>query len=163
MLLEKLANNSLFNHVSADYLQSMVSNRTEVNLDAGEFLFHQGDMGRGMYILVDGKVDIVLESAETLEVIKILATLEPGAYLGEVCMLSPQERTAGVRAQTKVKLMYMDSRDFLRDIDDKDPNALRISHNLALTLTERLKRANEIVTSLSITPEEKDDISGALF
>lgn len=163
MLLEKLANNSLFNHVSADYLQSMVSNRTEVNLDAGEFLFHQGDMGRGMYILVDGKVDIVLESAETREVIKILATLEPGAYLGEVCMLSPQERTAGVRAQTKVKLMYMDSRDFLRDIDDKDPNALRISHNLALTLTERLKRANEIVTSLSITPEEKDDISGALF
>lgn len=163
MLLEKLTSNSLFDHVSSDYLQSMVSNRTEVNLDAGEFLFHQGDMGRGMYIIVDGKVDIVLESAETREVIKILATLDPGNYLGEVCMLLPQERTAGVRAQTKVKLMYMDSRDFLRDIDGKDPNALRISHNLALTLSQRLKRANEIVASLSISPEEKEDISGALF
>nr|MDQ2995312.1 cyclic nucleotide-binding domain-containing protein [Pseudomonadota bacterium] len=127
------------------------------------FLFHQGDMGRGMYILVEGKVDIVLESAETREVIKTLATLEPGAYLGEVCMLSPQERTAGVRAETKVKLMYMDSRDFIRDVEERNVNALQISHNLALTLSDRLKRANEIVASLSITEEVKDDISGALF
>lgn len=149
MILETLANNSLFSNVSEDYLQMMVANRIEVNLDPNEFLFHQGDLGKGMYILVEGTIDVVLESEDRKKIIKVLATLQPGEYVGEVCMLSPQERTAGVYAKNRAKLLYIDAKHFLRDIGDKDPNALQISHNVALTLSDRLKKANELVASLS--------------
>ena len=147
MILETLSKNSLFDNVSEDYLQMMVSNRVEVNLDPGEFLFHQGEMGKGMYILVEGSIDVVLE--EDQKILKVLATLKPGDYVGEVCMLSPQERTASVHAKDKAKLLYIDAQHFLRDVAGKDPNALQISHNVALTLSERLKKANALVAALS--------------
>lgn len=149
MILEKLTHNSLFANVEEPYLQLMVSSRTEVNLDKGEFLFHQGEMGKGMYILLEGEVEVVLE--EKGEVLKVVAVLEPGHFLGEVCMLAPQPRTAGVRAKTPTKLLYLGTEEFLNHIDDKDPNALQISHNIGLTLSKRLKRANEIVMTLSIS------------
>lgn len=148
MILETLSKNSLFDNVSEDYLQMMVSNRVEVNLDPGEFLFHQGEMGKGMYILVEGSIDVVLET-EDRKILKVLATLKPGDYVGEVCMLSPQERTASVHAKEKAKLLYIDAQHFLRDVEGKDPNALQISHNVALTLSERLKKANALVAALS--------------
>jgi CRP-like cAMP-binding protein len=148
MILETLAKNGLFHNVSEEYLQMMVANRVEVNLDPGEFLFHQGEMGKGMYILVEGNIDVVLET-EGHKILKILATLQSGDYVGEVCMLSPQERTAGVHAKDKAKLLYLDAQHFLRDIAGKDPNALQISHNVALTLSERLKKANALVAALS--------------
>ncbi len=148
MILEALSKNSLFDNVSEDYLQMMVSNRIEVNLDPGEFLFHQGEMGKGMYLLLEGSIDVVLET-EDHKILKVLATLQPGDYVGEVCMLSPQERTASVHAKDKAKLLYIDAQHFLRDVAGKDPNALQISHNVALTLSERLKKANAIVAALS--------------
>jgi CRP-like cAMP-binding protein len=148
MILETLSKNSLFDNVSEDYLQMMVSNRVEVNLDPGEFLFHQGEMGKGMYILVEGSIDVVIESEDN-KILKILASLKPGDFVGEVCMLSPQERTASVHAKDKAKLLYIDAQHFLRDIAGKDPNALQISHNVALTLSERLKKANALVAALS--------------
>lgn len=148
MILEALSKNSLFDNVSEDYLQMMVSNRVEVNLDPGEFLFHQGEMGKGMYLLLEGSIDVVLET-EDHKILKVLATLQPGDYVGEVCMLSPQERTASVHAKDKAKLLYIDAQHFLRDVAGKDPNALQISHNVALTLSERLKKANAIVAALS--------------
>ena len=148
MILEALSKNSLFDNVSEDYLQMMVSNRIEVNLDPGEFLFHQGEMGKGMYLLLEGTIDVVLETDDH-KILKVLATLNPGDYVGEVCMLSPQERTASVHAKVKAKLLYIDAQHFLRDVAGKDPNALQISHNVALTLSERLKKANAIVASLS--------------
>lgn len=149
MLIEKLAKNSLFDNVTEQYLQLMVSSRTEVNLEKGEFLFHQGDMGKGMYIIVEGTVEVVLE--EESKVYKVLANIESGNFLGEVCMLDPQERTAGVRAKTTTKLLYINTEDFLGHINDKDPNALQISHNIALALSNRLKRANEIVATLTLS------------
>lgn len=148
MILEALSKNSLFDNVSEDYLQMMVSNRVEVNLDPGEFLFHQGEMGKGMYLLLEGSIDVVLET-EDHKILKVLASLQPGDYVGEVCMLSPQERTASVHAKDKAKLLYIDAQHFLRDVAGKDPNALQISHNVALTLSERLKKANAIVAALS--------------
>jgi CRP/FNR family transcriptional regulator, cyclic AMP receptor protein len=153
MILETLAKNSLFNNVSEEYLQMLVSNRIEVNLDPDEFLFHQGEMGKGMYIILEGTIDVVIETEEH-HILKVLATLSPGDYMGEVCMLAPQPRTAGVYAKNKAKVLYIDSQHFLRDIGGKDPNALQISHNVALTLSDRLKQANALVAALS-----KDNLS----
>lgn len=148
MILETLANNSLFRNVSEEYLQMLTAHRVEVNLDPDEFLFHQGEMGKGMYILLEGTIDVVLESKDH-KILKILASLQPGDFVGEVCMLSPQERTAGVHTKSRSKLLYIDAQHFLRDIEGKDPNALQISHNVALALSERLKKANTIVAALS--------------
>jgi len=148
MIVDTLARTHLFEGVSPEYLQTMISQRTEVNLSANEYLFHQGDVGKGMYIILEGLIEVVLEPKDT-DIKQVIATMEPGNFIGEVCILEPQTRTASVRSKGNAKLLYLDTANFLQHIEDRDPDALRISHNIALTLTQRLKRANEIVSKLS--------------
>lgn len=145
MIQDKLAKSALFKNVDGNYINSLVEECTETNLKPGEFLFHQGELGNGMYIISEGTVDIILEKDGKP---KTVATFSDGAFFGEVCMLEPQKRTAGVRAKTACKLLYLDIKKFQEHIKNKDPEALVISHNIALTLIERLKKANEILASI---------------
>lgn len=150
----KLAKSTLFKGVDKSYIKELVEECTEESLKPGEFLFHQGDVGKGMYIISEGTVDIVLEKDKKP---RTVASFSEGAFFGEVCMLEPQERTAGVRAKTSCKLLYLDVKQFQDHINKKDPEALLISYNIALTLIERLKKANEILASI---PEDESGGAG---
>lgn len=148
MIQNILKKSDLFSNVQSEYLDTLVNECTEVTLEPREILFHQGDIGTGMYIVTEGEVDIILEQKESS---KVVATLGLGSFFGEFCMLVPQTRTATVKALKSTKLLYLDIKQFQEHIKNKDPNALQISHNIALTLIDRLKKANKILSSL---PEE---------
>lgn len=148
MIQNMLKKSELFSKVESEYLDTLVNECTEVILEPREILFHQGDIGNGMYIITEGEIDIILEQKETS---KVVATLSTGAFFGEFCMLVPQTRTATAKALKPSKLLYLDIKQFQEHIKNKNVNALQISHNIALTLIDRLKKANKILSSL---PEE---------
>jgi len=145
MVQNILAKSSLFKNVDRAYIDDLVEECSEVELEPDKFLFHQGDLGKGMYIISEGSVDIVLEKGKKM---KTVATFNEGAFFGEVCMLVPQDRIAGVRAKTKCRFLYLDIKQFQEHINNKDADALQVSHNIAITLIERLKKANEILSSI---------------
>jgi CRP-like cAMP-binding protein len=157
MISETLIKSSLFQRVEIDYLNSMIQKSQILNLEAGEFLFHQGEMGRGMYIIAEGGIDIVLETNGEE---RIVAKLLPDDFFGEVCMLKPQPRTAAVRANSITRLLYFDNKSYQQDIDDREPNALRIAFNIANTLVDRLKNANDILAHLK-QDQEKGQQAGS--
>src|SRR3954454_14356648 len=69
-----------------------------VRLEAGEVLFEQGTMGDLIYVVAEGKLEIVRESpGGGEEVLKVLAT---GDYFGELGPLFHLPRSATVRACT---------------------------------------------------------------
>lgn len=148
MIQDTLKKSELFSKVRPEYLNNLVNECTEVSIEPREILFHQGDIGNGMYIITEGEVDIILEQKSSS---KVIATLIAGAFFGEFCMLVPQTRTATVKALKPTKLLYLDIKQFQEHINRRDVDALQISHNIALTLIERLKKANKILSSL---PEE---------
>ena len=71
----------LFNDLTKGDLTSLIKiihNRTFV---AGEFIFHQGDPGIGLYIIRDGDVEIERENAQKVK--NVLATFSKGDFFGE--------------------------------------------------------------------------------
>lgn len=147
MLLDNLAKTDLFTGVSKEYIDSLVKVCNEVDLKKGEFLFHQWDTGQGMYIITEGEIDIIIEDTDDGKDHKV-ASFKENAFFGEVCMLKPQNRTAAVQAAKDCKLLYLDIEQFQEQIEANNPNALRISHNIALTLIERLKSLNKMLANM---------------
>lgn len=143
-MLDKFNKSELFDGVTLEYLESLETECTERDLKANEYLFRQGDTGKGMFLIVEGKIDIITETG----VDNIVATIGAGSILGEVCMLERQKRIASARAKTDAKLLYLSIKKFAEHIKHNDPNALRIIHNIALSLIKKLESANELLSKI---------------
>ena len=62
----------------------------------GEVIFHIGDPGDALFVIVDGEVKISLPSETGEEA--ILATLRPGDVFGELALLDGAPRSASATA-----------------------------------------------------------------
>ena len=67
-----------------------------LGLGPGETLVEQGDPGDSIFVLLDGVLDVEVDGEK-------LAEVGPGAILGERAVLERGERTATLRAATRVK------------------------------------------------------------
>ncbi len=80
-----------------------------VTFSAGEIVFEQGAAADRFYIVESGEVEVVRIS---LRREKVLATLQPGDFFGEIGLLTEARRMATVRAKTDLKLLTLDFETF---------------------------------------------------
>lgn len=76
--------------------------------EAGQTIIKQGDIGRHVYVIQSGEVDVVREAPEGES---LLATLGPGQHFGEVSVFQNVRRTATVRARSRVHLLSLRARE----------------------------------------------------
>ncbi len=81
-----------------------------VRLGAGEVLFKQGTMGDLIYVVSEGEVEIVRETADGGEEFVKLAL--PGDYFGEIGVLFHMPRSATTRARTNATLIGYTVQEF---------------------------------------------------
>lgn len=74
---------------------------------AGERIFQEGDPGDGMYVVLEGAVQVscVVGGDER----RVLSHLRPGDYFGEMAILDNRARSATVSAETDVRLCFLPS------------------------------------------------------
>jgi CRP-like cAMP-binding protein len=78
-----------------------------VSLDAGEFLFREGDAADALYIVKKGTLRVVSGST-------IYETLKPGGIVGEMAIVDQSSRrSASVIAGTHAELLKIDRKQFL--------------------------------------------------
>ncbi|MBL8625588.1 MAG: cyclic nucleotide-binding domain-containing protein [Myxococcales bacterium] len=94
----------LFASLSAGALESMIDHLALVDLVAGDTLFRQGDAGTTLYVVVDGEVAVISEGPPRIEV----SRLGPGAFFGEVALVTEQPRSATIEATTTTQLLAID-------------------------------------------------------
>ena len=75
-----------------DLLQDIVLQLKPLVVVPGEKIFHFGEPGEAMYFIHRGPVEIVAQDG------KILATLQPGSFFGEMALLTTNPRSATARA-----------------------------------------------------------------
>jgi len=78
--------------------------------EVGQEIVSQGDVGRRMYLIWSGEVEVCRMGREGIEV---LATLGPGQHFGEISVFQDIRRTATVRARTRVELVSIGQQDAL--------------------------------------------------
>ena len=92
----------LFAGLPEDDLRAICEGSEEVILEPGQQLFAEGDVGDRAYVIVEGEVEVVKQSADR-DV--LLAVRGSGDVIGEMALIENSPRSAAVRAKDKVTLM----------------------------------------------------------
>lgn len=85
----------------------------EVIFQAGEEVVKQGDQGNKFYMIIQGQADVTQHVALDEEE-KLVGTLGPSDYFGEVALLSDRPRAATVTAKSTLKCVRLDRSRFER-------------------------------------------------
>lgn len=111
----------------------------------GEVIVRQGELGDSMYVVQEGRVEVVQEKDG--RDIK-LAELEDGDFFGEMALFEKEVRSATVRALGSVRILTVDKRTLLRRIHEDPSLAFRVIEKLC----KRLRELNELY-SIIATPK----------
>lgn len=136
---ELLSHVPLFAGLSPGELDALIQVARTRSLGAREELFHKGDEGSQVYLVIDGKLKALTTSDEGDDV--VFTILGTGELIGEIAFLGTHVRTATVTALTDCELLGIDRRDFLAFLK-RHPEA---SIKLLNVLADRLKRVSELV------------------
>ena len=107
---------------------------TEVNpraCQSGETIFSAYDMGSEMYVVLEGEVEITIDS-------RVVETLGPGEPFGEMALIDQAPRTATATAKTPCKLAVIPEKRFLFMVQQTPHFALQIMKVMA----DRLRKMN---------------------
>jgi CRP-like cAMP-binding protein len=107
------------------------------SIKKGEYIFRQGDKQNFMAFIIDGKIEIVKESSDALEI--IVVTLLPRTYFGEMSFVDDEPRSASAIAKEESTLLYLSSESFERICVEYPPIAMKILKNIAKMISQRLR------------------------
>lgn len=101
-----------------------------VNFQAGQFIFREGQAGDDMFIIAEGRVEILRQERGG----EPIAVLECGDFFGEMAILEDQPRFASARARSACRLLKIDRAGFGELVRDNFEIAIRIMRKLAARL-----------------------------
>ncbi len=106
---------------------------------AGEQIIKEGQTDKRMYIILEGSVLINLSDGQ--EKISV-ATLEKGAFFGEMSLFNDAPRSATATAKENLKLTYIDNINELKKFLHLNPS---FAAKMAQIMAKRLAKTNEIL------------------
>lgn len=81
----------------------------QLHFETDEIIFHEGDVGDYLYIIVNGEVEVFTAKGGSE---KLIAKLGKGEYFGEMALLNQRSRLATVRCLTPVDVLALRKSDF---------------------------------------------------
>jgi len=126
----------VFRGLSASELLHLMAACEHRRLAAGETVFRAGEVGDGMYGVIDGAVEIRNGDAR-------VQRFGPGTHFGEMSLLEDRPRLVSAVAAQPTDLFVLTRRTF-EGLQGQAPCvAVRILRQLVLTLAQRLRDAND--------------------
>ena len=111
-----------------------------------EIIIRQGDTGDCMYVVQEGRVEVVVNQNHK-EV--RLALRGAGEFFGEMALFEHEVRMATVRALGGARVLTVDKRNFMRRIHE-DPS---LAFRLVQTMSHRLRDLSTEVMRLNLQIE----------
>jgi len=108
----------------------------------GEVIIRQGDPGAGLFVIIEGTVDVTFRERPGKPEIK-LNTLVSGEFFGEMSLIDGYPRSATVTAQEETQVVELDRWVFL-DALRREPN---IAVSMLPILTRRIRSLQEHTAS----------------
>ena len=132
----------LFSALDDEAATALRGSMTETRLRRGEVLFHEGDAGDKLYIVLDGKVKLGRTSSDGRE--NLLTVLGPGEMFGELSLFDPGPRTATATAVSDAQLVGLGNADLQSWLTGRP----EVARHLLQALARRLRRTNDSLADL---------------
>lgn len=110
----------------------------------GEVVVEQGHKSNTLFILLTGRARVITADKRGREV--ILATLQPGDYVGEMSLIDNQPHSATVRAEVQTDMLALGRAEFARCLPENSSMAYAIMKGLV----QRLRQADRKIESLAL-------------
>ena len=121
----------LFHRVDEAALSTLMREAVPRHLDAGEWLFHEGDAAGRLFVVLSGRLRVVVTRDGAPRAVRELG---PGAALGELALLTGSVRSAGVQAVRDSQLLEIASPSFDRLLESDPAFGQAIAIELARQL-----------------------------
>ncbi len=121
--------------IEAEYHTVLAMSRSII-INKGDTLFRQGDDGDGMFVLLSGEVEIIIEDIGSIHV------MQAGEVVGEIGLIKRVPRTASAIVIADCVLLRFRS-GILHEVVKKQPRiGYIIMRNVARILADRLSQSN---------------------
>ena len=107
----------LFRSCSRRELDEIAALADEIDLPAGSRLTAEGASGREFVVLVEGIADVTQDG-------RLVNTLGPGDFLGEISLVTGEPRTATVTTRSDARLLVLSAQGF-RSLVGRSPHIKR--------------------------------------
>jgi CRP-like cAMP-binding protein len=145
-LTTRLREIGLFGGLGDEVLRHLASSLERVELGPGSPVFHEGECGRDMFVLLDGEMEVLKHSKRNREA--RVAILGPGDWFGEMSILDVMPRSATVRALAPSHLLRITAHDldtlYRRDLKSYS----LVTLNIAREMSRRLRVADGLLAEL---------------
>ncbi len=109
--VDAIAHVPLFSRCSRGELKKIAQIADEVDLPAGKTLMTEGARGREFFVLIEGTADVRSNT-------RLLPSLGPGDFFGEIALITEHPRTATVTTATPVRALVITDRAFRQLMHD---------------------------------------------
>lgn len=135
-----LRSSKLFSGMLAAELQALEQTAQLKAYKAGRTIFQEGDPGDGVYIVVEGRVQITSLVGQDKR--SVLTTFGPGDFFGEMAVLDEQPRSATVTAEVDTQVYFINREDMLK-ILARSPS---LAVSLMKEFSTRMREFNHLYT-----------------
>ena len=124
--------------------------RNPICIPAGQAIFHEGERGTVMYLLMDGMADLTVDGV-------MVELAIAGTLIGEMALIDQSERSATATARTDCRLLAIDSKRF--DLLIRESPG--VARHVMKVMAERLRRMNERLTENELAIQEALELGRA--
>ncbi len=146
---EVLGNVRLFEGLLPAHLRRIAALAQEREFAKGEHVFHHGDDGDGLYLVLEGAIRISRNVSGMGE--EALAILRDGQYFGEMSIVDDAPRSADAIAHERSRVLKL-PKDDLRDLMFVDRElAYELLWRFVRTMSGRLRESNDRLLMLTLS------------
>ena len=132
-----LAKIPLFAGMERSKLKLLAFTSERQDFEEGQVLFNQGDPGDRAFVIVDGAVDVIVETADGPQV---LSKPGRGDVIGELALLCEEPRTATVKANQPLTVLSISGDVFFRLIQENPDVSVALTRIVAKRLVQTMKQ-----------------------
>lgn len=134
----------LFANLPEEQLRALVPVVSRRSAPRGSLIMAAGDPTDSLYIVISGRLKVMMGDAEGKEV--ILSILGPGEFFGEMGLIDDHPRSASVVAMEPCELLALTRRDFRKCLAENFDMAMAVMRGLV----KRLREADRKIGSLAL-------------
>ncbi|MGM0557493.1 MAG: cyclic nucleotide-binding domain-containing protein [Myxococcota bacterium] len=128
-LRQTITESPLFKHLEEERRDALVETSRVVKLDKGSTVIEEGSRVDSLYIVVEGRVRVWTHTGDRDVELK---NLGPGAYFGEVSLLSGKEATANVEVRSDTATFIAVERERVLDLVKTDERVRKMLEGVTL-------------------------------
>ncbi|WP_307690284.1 Crp/Fnr family transcriptional regulator [Variovorax ginsengisoli] len=142
--LELLRRVPLFSALTPSQSASIADAIVKRRFKRGEMVVEQGKKTDALFIILTGRARVTSADSRGREV--ILATLQPGDYIGEMSLIDDEPHSATVRTEIQTDVLMLNRAAFSRCL----PENSSMAYNVMRGLVQRLRHADRKIESLAL-------------